>query len=254
MNAQERAVQVLAALHRQYPDARCTLDFEQPWQLLIAAILSAQCTDARVNIITAGLFRRFPTLESIAAAPVETIEEEIRSCGLFRAKARNISVSCRLLVERYSGQVPADRKSLMQLPGVGRKIANLILGDCHGIPAIVVDTHCIRISNLIGLTSHQDPLKVERDLTAVIPESEWIAYGHLVVTHGRSICVARRPACQRCPVLPYCRFGSGASTSADREIPAINAVHDDAPIKIMTDTPEIIVQGAQLPTMRKIHD
>lgn len=212
MNAHERAVQVLAALHSQYPDARCTLDFEQPWQLLIAAILSAQCTDTRVNIITAGLFRRFPTLDVIAAAPVETIEEEIRSCGLFRAKARSISGSCRLLVEQHGGQVPAERETLMRLPGVGRKIANLILGDCYGIPAIVVDTHCIRISNLIGLTVHQDPLKVERDLAAVLPESEWIDYGHLVVTHGRAICVARRPDCQRCPVLPYCRYGSGANS------------------------------------------
>ena len=213
MNAHERAVQVLAALHRQYPDARCTLDFEQPWQLLIAAILSAQCTDARVNIITAGLFRRFPTLDAIAAAPIETIEEEIRSCGLFRAKARSLSGSCRQLVELHNGRVPADRDTLMKLPGVGRKIANLILGDCHGIPAIVVDTHCIRISSLIGLTRHQDPLKVERDLAAVLPESEWIAYGHLVVTHGRSICVARRPDCQSCPVLPYCQFGSGAAAN-----------------------------------------
>lgn len=209
MNATDRAAHVLAALHAQYPDAHCTLDFKAPWQLLIAAILSAQCTDARVNIITASLFKRFPSLAAVAAAPVEAIEEEIRSCGLFRGKARNISGACRMLTELHDGQVPADRALLIKLPGVGRKIANLILGDCHGIPAIVVDTHCMRISNLIGLTGYQDPLKVERDLAAILPESEWIAYGHLMVTHGRDLCPARRPQCGRCPVLPYCRHGSG---------------------------------------------
>lgn len=211
MDKAERAAPVLAALHAQYPDAHCTLDFETPWQLLIAAILSAQCTDARVNSITAGLFRRFPTLASVAAAPIESIEAEIRSCGLFRGKARNISGASRILVEQQAGQVPADRDQLIKLPGVGRKIANLILGDCHGIPAIVVDTHCIRISRLIGLTDHEDPLKVERDLSAALPESEWITYGHLVVTHGRDLCPARRPQCDRCPVQPYCRFGTGRS-------------------------------------------
>ena len=209
MKATDRAAHVLAALHARYPDATCTLDFRAPWQLLVAAILSAQCTDARVNIITESLFRRFPTLEAMAQAPVETIEDEIRSCGLFRGKARHISGACCLILEQHAGQVPTDRDLLVRLPGVGRKIANLILGDCHGIPAIVVDTHCIRISGLIGFTSHKDPLKVERDLAAVLPESEWIDYGHLVVAHGRDICIARRPQCGRCPVLPYCQLGSG---------------------------------------------
>lgn len=209
MTDRERAQHILEGLHRRYPKADCTLDFQAPWQLLVASILSAQCTDARVNIITEHLFRRWPTLAAIAAAPVEVIEEEIRSCGLFRGKARNISASCRMILERHQGVVPADREQLMQLPGVGRKIANLILGDCYGIPALVVDTHCIRLSNLFGLTSQSDPLKVERDLERAIPESEWIDYGHLVVTHGREICIARRPQCDRCPVLPYCRFGSG---------------------------------------------
>ena len=215
MTDRERAAHILESLHRQYPGADCTLDFRTPWQLLVAAILSAQCTDVRVNIITEHLFARLPTLAAIAAAPVDVIEDEIRSCGLFRGKARNISASCRMIMEHHRGVVPADRDQLLQLPGVGRKIANLILGDCHGIPAIVVDTHCIRLSNLFGLTNHSDPLKVERDLEKVMPEEEWIAYGHLVVTHGREICVARRPQCDSCPILPFCRFGSGRDRTGE---------------------------------------
>lgn len=211
MNQTDCADYVLAALHKQYPNAKCTLDFQAPYQLVIAAILSAQCTDARVNIITASLFRHFPDLPAITGASVEEIEDEIRSCGLFHAKARAISGACRMLTDEFDGQVPADRDTLMKLPGVGRKIANLLLGECHGLPAIVVDTHCIRISNLIGLTDKKDPKKVERDLAAIIPESEWIAFGHLMVAHGRDICPARRPQCDRCPVLPYCRFGGSRS-------------------------------------------
>jgi endonuclease-3 len=211
MNPADRAAQVMAALHLQYPDAACTLNFQTPEQLLIAAILSAQCTDIRVNIITESFFRHFPDLQAIIDAPIELIEAEIRSCGLFRAKARAISATCRMLAVQYGGQVPADRPSLMKLPGVGRKIANLILGDCHGIPAIVVDTHCIRISNLIGLSDSKNPLRVEQDLIAAIPESEWIAYGHLMVTHGRDICTARHPHCDCCPIRPYCRFGGSRS-------------------------------------------
>ncbi len=214
MTDRERAEKILHTLHRQYPLADCTLDFMTPWQLLVAAILSAQCTDVRVNIITASLFKRFETLEALAAAPVETIEDEIRSCGLFRGKARNISASCRMILQEHQGVVPSDREQLVRLPGVGRKIANLILGDCFGIPAIVVDTHCIRLSGLLGLTRHRDPLKVEHDLARVLPEDEWIAYGHLVVTHGREICVARRPQCDRCPLLPLCPFGSGETVAS----------------------------------------
>lgn len=232
MNRTEQVACVLENLHRQYPGADCTLDFGAPYQLLVAAILAAQCTDARVNIITGQLFRHYPDLPSLAAAPLADIENDIRSCGLFRNKAKNIAAACRMLLEQHGGQVPADRASLIALPGVGRKIANLILGDCFGIPAVVVDTHCLRISKLIGFTENTDPLKVERDLTAILPESEWTAYGHLVVTHGREICIARRPQCGRCPVMPCCRYGSGLgpaalaattgseAATADREMPA----------------------------------
>ncbi len=214
MNRAEQVEHVLKNLHRHYPDATCTLDFAAPYQLLVAAILSAQCTDARVNIITKQLFGKYPDLKSLAEAPVSAIEDDIRSCGLFRNKARSISASARLLVEEHNGQLPTDRDQLLALPGVGRKIANLILGDCHGIPAIVVDTHCLRISKLIGFTEHTNPLKVEQDLAAILPESEWISYGHLMVAHGREICIARRPECNICPILPWCHFGSSSADEA----------------------------------------
>ncbi len=214
MNRTEQVAQVLKRLHRQYPDAACTLDFNAPYQLLVAAILSAQCTDARVNIITSQLFRNYPDPESLATASLSEIEEAIRSCGLFRNKARSISASMQILTKEYNGNLPTDRDRLLALPGVGRKIANLILGDCHGIPAIVVDTHCLRISKLIGFTENTDPLKVEQDLSQILPESEWISYGHLMVAHGREICIARRPECGICPIMPWCEFGSRTAEAA----------------------------------------
>lgn len=214
MNRTEQVACVLENLHRQYPDAECTLSFGAPYQLLVAAILAAQCTDVRVNIITRQFFSHYPDLPSLASASLAAIEDDIRSCGLFHNKARSISAASQMLLNEYGGEMPADRDRLLALPGVGRKIANLILGDCFGVPAIVVDTHCLRISKLIGLTENTDPLKVERDLTAILPESEWTAYGHLVVTHGREICIARRPQCGRCPILPCCRYGSGLDAVA----------------------------------------
>jgi len=205
------AAMVVRELRRLYPQADCTLDYQQPWQLMAAAILSAQCTDIRVNQITPALFARYPTLEMLAAAEPADLELLIRSCGLFRAKTRAILGASRQLLEKYDGHMPDQITELVALPGVGRKIANLILGDAYGIPAIVVDTHCARISHLIGLTDHDDPPAIERDLMNKVDRADWIAYGHLMVAHGRSICIARKPLCGRCPLAPHCRHALGRS-------------------------------------------
>lgn len=206
MELRDIAGQTVKRLKAHYPNAECTLDFRQPWQLLVAAILSAQCTDARVNLITPALFERYPDLAALAQAVPGELENLVRSCGLYRTKARNILASAQLLIKDFGGELPQSTEELMRLPGVGRKIANLILGDCFHRPAIVVDTHCARISRLIGLTDSLDPLVIEQDLARVLPSEDWIDYGHLMVTHGREICIARRPDCPRCPLQDICRF------------------------------------------------
>jgi len=205
MEQRDLAALTVKRLKEKYPDAECTLDYAQPWHLLVAAILSAQCTDARVNLITPAVFARYSDLASLAVAELTELEDLIRSCGLYRTKARNILASAQMLINDFNGDLPQSTEDLIRLPGVGRKIANLILGDCYGIPAIVVDTHCARISRLIGLTDSTDPLTVERDLVQVLPAQDWIAYGHLMVNHGREICIARRPDCQNCPLNDICR-------------------------------------------------
>ena len=205
-----RAQRLLDTLRATYPDARCTLDgYEDPWRLLVGGILATQCTDARVNQTTPGLFARYPDVAAMAAADIPELEEMVRSCGMYRTKARNLRGAAALLLERHDGEVPAEQAALEALPGIGRKIANLILSDAYGVPRIVVDTHNGRISRLMGLTEATNPLHVERDLMALLPEDGWTEWGHLVVTHGREICIARRPDCERCPCRPDCRFGSG---------------------------------------------
>ena len=205
-----QATLVMRLLRRQYPMAVCTLDHHDPYQLLVAAILSAQCTDARVNMITPALFDRFPDVAALADAAPAELENLLRSCGLFRTKAKNLRAASVALLARHDGQLPDRREALEALPGVGRKIANLLLGDAFAIPAIVVDTHCARISRLVGLTDEKDPLRVERDLARVLDPADWIDYGHLMVEHGRSCCVARRPDCQACPLAPAaCRYAAG---------------------------------------------
>lgn len=206
MNLQQMAADTVELLHRQYPDADCTLDYSKPWQLLVAAILSAQCTDARVNQITPPLFARYENLQDLAAADPAELESLVRSCGLFRTKARSILGSSRMLVEKFDGEVPRTLPELSSLPGVGRKIANLILGDCFAIPAIVVDTHCMRISRLIGLTDHAEPEAIENDLKQIVAIKDWVDYGHLMVAHGRSLCTARHPDCPHCPLNGFCRY------------------------------------------------
>jgi endonuclease-3 len=212
MTDQNRALEIARILKKQYPDAECTLNFKYPWQLMIAAILAAQCTDARVNIITADLFEKYPDLEAFASASQSDMEEDIRSCGLFRNKAKAIIASSGMLLERYAGEVPSDMDALLRLPGIGRKIANLIMGDSFGVPAVVVDTHCARITRLLGLTSHSDPVRIERDLMAILPKEIWTSWGHLMVAHGREICKARQPVCEECPVNKLCLYALGVKT------------------------------------------
>jgi endonuclease III len=211
MDLRVMASETVRLLRLQYPGADCTLEYEKPWHLMVAAILAAQCTDARVNQITPALFARYPEIADLAEADPDDLENLIRSCGLYHGKARAILGSSRLLVEKHQGMLPATLEELTALPGIGRKIANLILGDCFGIPAIVVDTHCARISRLIGLTRHAEPAAIELDLCEIVDPNDWIAYGHLMVSHGRAICVARRPACPACPLRNFCAYAQARS-------------------------------------------
>lgn len=196
---------VARRLARAYPGANCSLDFASPFQLLIATILSAQCTDKRVNIVTVSLFDRWPTAEALAAATQPQVEAVIRPTGFFRAKAKNIRGCCAALVARHGGQVPLTLDELIHLPGVGRKTANVVLGSGFGIPSgVVVDTHVGRISRRLGLTRHTDAVRVERDLVAAIPKPHWIAFSHRLIEHGRTVCMARRPRCEACLLADLC--------------------------------------------------
>ncbi len=195
---------VLSALERAYPDVKCFLTHETPLQLLVATILSAQCTDARVNLVTPGLFREFRTARDFASAPVRRIERAIRSTGFYRSKARSIKAACRDIVSRFGGKVPTTLEELVTLRGVGRKTANVVLGNAFGVPGITVDTHVGRISRLLGWTRHDDPVKAEFDLQKLWPRKDWTTISHRVIQHGRAVCIARRPACHRCPVARWC--------------------------------------------------
>ena len=196
---------VARRLAKGYPQAHCSLDFASPFQLLIATILSAQCTDKRVNATTGDLFGRWPTAAALAAASQAEVEAVIRSTGFFRAKAKNIRGCCEALMERHGGEVPRTLEELVRLPGVGRKTANVVLGSGFGVPSgVVVDTHVGRISRRLGLTRHADAVKAERDLIAAIPKSHWIAFSHRLIEHGRTVCTARRPRCENCPLADLC--------------------------------------------------
>ncbi|WP_217959004.1 endonuclease III [Acutalibacter muris] len=205
MDTQELAIKAVHALKEEYPDALCSLDYEDPLQLLISVRLAAQCTDARVNLVTPALFERFPTLEAFCDGTEEEIGELIHSCGFFRAKARDILGACRKIRDEFGGRVPDNMEDLLSLPGVGRKTANLILGDVYHKPAVVTDTHCIRISGRLGLTKNKAPEKVERDLRAVLPPEESNNFCHRLVLHGRAVCIARRALCEKCCMKEFCR-------------------------------------------------
>lgn len=208
MTKKQLAKEVIERLKKEYPDAVCTLDYSQAWQLLISVRLAAQCTDARVDLTTPKLYAKFPTVEALAKAPVEEIEEIIRPCGLGNSKARDISACMKVIHEKYNGNVPDNMEELLALPGVGRKSANLIMGDVFGKPAIVTDTHCIRLCNLIGLVDDEkDPAKVEKALWKIVPPEEGNSLCHRFVHHGRAVCVARRPDCINCCLKDICKTG-----------------------------------------------
>ena len=205
MTKKQRAVAAVEGLKAVYPDAICSLRAENPLQLLIATRLSAQCTDARVNMVTPALFARFPTLDSLADADPEEVGEYIRSCGLYKTKARDIVAMCRMLRDVYGGVIPDTVEELTKLPGVGRKTANLVCGDVYGKPAVVADTHCIRITGRLGLTDgSKDPYKVEMQLRKVLPPEESNDFCHRLVLFGRDICSARSPKCGECPLAETC--------------------------------------------------
>jgi endonuclease III len=204
-DAKRRASAVVRRLKAAYPDAHCALNFKSPLELLIATILSAQCTDTRVNIVTKNLFRKYKDAQDYASAKRPELERSIQSTGFFRNKAKNIAECCGRLVEEYQGQVPQDLDALVALPGIGRKTANVVLGTAFGLPTgVVVDTHVTRVSRRLGLTTHTDPVKIERDLMAVLPKREWIDFAHRVIAHGRQICQARKPKCEICPLADIC--------------------------------------------------
>ncbi len=200
-----RTAEILARLKAEYPDSRCALVHDSPLQLLVATILSAQCTDKRVNMVTPALFARFPTAADYAAADIAELEEMIRTTGFFRNKARSLKGLGQALVADHGGEVPSEMDALVKLPGTGRKTANVVLGNAFGIDeGVVVDTHVGRISRLLGLTGEKDPVKVERDLMAVVPRSAWTLWAHLLIDHGRAVCKARRPECGACVLADLC--------------------------------------------------
>jgi endonuclease-3 len=202
---QQRALEILIRLKRLYPEAPCTLNYETPLQLLVATILSAQCTDERVNQVTPALFARFPDAAAFARADVEDIETLIRSTGFYRNKAKNIQASCRMIMAEFGGQVPKRMEELLTLPGVARKTANVVLAHAYDIhQGVTVDTHVKRLSNRLGLTEHTDPIRIERDLMRLLPQQEWENWSIRLVYHGRAICKAQKPQCDNCVLADLC--------------------------------------------------
>lgn len=205
----DRVRKILDALDEHYTvEKKCWLDHDSAWQLLIATILSAQCTDARVNIVTKDLFVKYPELKAFAEADLKELETDIKSTGFYHNKAKNIIACAKILVEEYDSRIPSDIDQLTKLPGVGRKTANVIRGNIYDIPSIVVDTHVGRISRKLGLTENEDPVKVEHDLEAVLPKEHWILWNIQIIAHGRSICTTRKPDCPACFLKEYCPAGS----------------------------------------------
>lgn len=204
MDLKKHARQINRKLAQLYPDAHCALHYETPLQLLVATILSAQCTDVRVNLITPALFKRYPDAKAFASAKSHELEEMIRTTGFFRNKAKNIIACCKKLVEEFGGEVPATMAELVPLHGIGRKTANVILGDAFGVPGITVDTHVKRLSRRLGLTTKTDPDKIERDLMALLPKKQWTPFSHRMIFHGRQVCHARKPKCHECLLEKIC--------------------------------------------------
>ena len=204
----ERVRKILPILKQTYPEAKCSLDYSTPFQLLVATILSAQCTDERVNIVTKDLFRTYRTPKDLARVPQEELEKDIQSTGFFRNKAKSLRGMAAAVVEQHGGEVPQTIDELVNLPGVGRKTANVVLGNAYGQNiGVVVDTHVARLSERLGLTRETDPVKIEQDLIPIVPQEDWTLWSHLLIHHGRAICQARKPRCQECPLLPHCPAG-----------------------------------------------
>jgi endonuclease-3 len=203
----ERAKAIIDILKQRYPDALCALNYKKDYELMISVRLAAQCTDARVNLVTPALFAAYPTLEAMAAADVADVETYIHSCGFYRQKAKDIVLACQILLEKHGGKVPGTMEELLALPGVGRKTANLLLGDIFAVPgSVVCDTHCIRICGRLGLSQGKEPEKVERQLRAVLPPEESSDFCHRIVFFGREICTARSPKCDQCPLAMHCSW------------------------------------------------
>lgn len=205
MTKKQRALEIIELLKKEYPDVKCALTYQKPHELLVAVRLSAQCTDKRVNLVTPALFEKFPSIEAFAEAKVEEVEEHIKSCGLFHTKAKDIVEMCRMLRDIYGGEVPDTIEELVKLPGVGRKTANLIVGDLYGKPAMVCDTHVIRLTNRLGLSTGKDAAQVEKQLRAVIAPEEGLMLCHRLVWHGRLVCAARAPKCDSCLLNAICK-------------------------------------------------
>ncbi len=205
----ERMQQLIRLLKKAYPDAHCALHHTNPLELLIATILSAQCTDERVNIVTANLFRKYRTAEDYANADRAELERDLSSINFFRNKAKNIQAACQILAEQYRGAVPQTMEELIALPGVARKTANVVLGNAFGIASgVVVDTHVSRLSQRLGLTQHEQPEKIEQDLLALVPKKDWVVFSHWLISHGRAVCQARKPKCEVCPLEMLCPSSS----------------------------------------------
>ena len=206
----KKAQEIIDILKTVYPDAPCALHYSKDYELMIAVRLSAQCTDARVNLVTPALFAAYPTLEAMANADISRVEDFVHSCGFYRQKAKDIVLACQMLLEQHGGKVPDTMEALLKLPGVGRKTANLLLGDLYGKPgSIVCDTHCIRICGRLGLSQGKDPEKVERQLRAILPPEESSDFCHRIVLFGRDTCIARSPKCDGCPLAIHCKYITG---------------------------------------------
>ncbi|HEX6820132.1 MAG TPA: endonuclease III [Ktedonobacterales bacterium] len=221
----ERAREIVARLHTAYPDARCSLNFTTPLELLVATVLSAQCTDERVNQVTERLFAKYPSAQAFADAPLEELEQDIKQTGFYRNKAKHVHEAGRQIVERFDGEVPRTMEELTSLPGVARKTANVVLGNAYGIvEGIVVDTHVSRLSQRLGLTAEQEPAKIEQDLMALLAQSDWLDFSHLLIYHGRAVCQARAPKCAECTLLDLCPTGAATlSAAGDVAVEAVAA-------------------------------
>lgn len=211
MTKKQKVLEMQKYFREKYGAAACSLDYQEPYELIISTILAAQCTDARVNIVTKDLFRKYPTCQAFADADLAELEQDIKSTGFYHNKAKGIKGTCQILMEKYGGEVPDTMEELLELPGVGRKIANLILGDVFGKPCIVVDTHCKRITGLVGLTDQTDPAKIEVDLRKIVPPEYGSEFCHQLVWFGRDTCIARRPQCANCGISHLCRHFSGTA-------------------------------------------